>query len=524
MDTLDTPDTPDILNTLEVQDQNQETYNNISWLDKYRPSNLDDYYISKEQLDVVKTWIDDFRNNTEDAKPFLILYGTPGIGKTTLAYLILNFYDYEIIECNASDSRTKKNIRETLGQISKVTVCIDDDNNFKKLAIIMDEIDGLVGGESNSVQELIDIVTKDKDAKTSSNLCPVICTTNSIKDKKLQPLIKQGVVLNIDKPNQSNCRKLINKIATAENIVVPESIILDIITKSNGDYRQIILLLFEFYHNLKIVKVENNTSSNTSSNNTPSNNTSRTILTYEDNHNNFEIIKKICNICETPLDKINYLLTNNIDIDNICHICSDDSNLYYMNFYINIISILILLQNKYKVKNKDSLLLFYNLLYKLYDLIKEADLYNNSIFLEKKWELLEYFDIIGISIPLKMLHDQNLSNSNNSSNSSKYKYIINDFQLSHHTQYNFMRQEQSMIKKKLNIDYMQIFDIDLTNIYYNLKRFKHQNSEAIIISDSKTKKKKTNSSNSSNSSIIEKKFQIDKTYIKILSKIDELLA
>ena len=158
----------------------------------------------------------------------------------------------------------------------------------------------------------------------------------------------------------------------------------------------------------------------------------------------------------------------------------------------------IFFQSPYKVKNKDSLLLFYNLLYKLYDLLKEADLYNNSIFLEKKWELLEYFDIIGISIPLKILHDQNISNSNNSSNSnssnssnsnnssnSKYKYIINDFQLSHHTQYNFMRQEQSMIKKKINIDYMQIFDIDLTNIYYNLKRFKHQNSEAIIISDSK---------------------------------------
>ena len=512
-----------------LEDESLEIYHNISWLDKYRPTTLDDYYISKTQLDVVKTWIDDFRNNTEDAKPFLILYGTPGIGKTTLAYLIFNFYDYEIIECNASDSRTKKNIRETLGQISKVTVCIDDDDNFKKLAIIMDEIDGLVGGESNSVQELIDIVTKDKDAKTSSNLCPVICTTNSIKDKKLQPLIKQGVVLNIDKPNQTNCRKLINKIATVENIIVPESIILDIITKSNGDYRQIIMLLFEFYHNLKIVKVESNIISNTSSNNTPSNNTSsnntpsnntiRTILTYEDNHNNFEIIKKIGNICETPLDKISYLLTNNIDIENICHICSDDSNLYYMNFYINIISILILLQNKYKVKNKDSLLLFYNLLYKLYDLLKEADLYNNSIFLEKKWELLEYFDIIGISIPLKMLHVQNLSNSiSNSISNNKYKYIINDFQLSHHTQYNFMRQEQSMIKKKLNIDYMQIFDIDLTNIYYNLKRFKHQNSEAIIISDSKTKKKKTNSS------IIEKKFQIDKTYIKILSKIDELLA
>ena len=69
----------------------------------------------------------------------------PGIGKTTLAYLILEYYNYEIIECNASDTRTKKTIQETLGQISKVSVCLDDNDKFKKTAILMDEIDGLNG-------------------------------------------------------------------------------------------------------------------------------------------------------------------------------------------------------------------------------------------------------------------------------------------------------------------------------------------------------------------------------------------
>ena len=111
-----------------------ENNNDISWLEKYRPTNLSDYYITKQQLDVVKTWIKDFRNNTEDAKPFLILHGTTGVGKTTLAYLILKYYDYEIIECNASDTRTKKTIRESIGQISKVSVCIDEKNNFKQVS------------------------------------------------------------------------------------------------------------------------------------------------------------------------------------------------------------------------------------------------------------------------------------------------------------------------------------------------------------------------------------------------------
>ena len=70
--------------------------NTISWLEKYRTKCLSEYYIEKQQLDIVKTWIKDFRNNEDDAKPFLILHGTAGIGKTTLAYLILNYYNYEI--------------------------------------------------------------------------------------------------------------------------------------------------------------------------------------------------------------------------------------------------------------------------------------------------------------------------------------------------------------------------------------------------------------------------------------------
>ena len=33
----------------------------------------------------------------------------------------------------------------------------------------MDEIDGLNGGEYNSIQEIIDIITKDKDSKKQIN-------------------------------------------------------------------------------------------------------------------------------------------------------------------------------------------------------------------------------------------------------------------------------------------------------------------------------------------------------------------
>ena len=511
--------------------------NNISWLEKYRPKTLADYYISKKQLDVVKEWIKDFRNNTEDAKPFLILHGTAGIGKTTLAYLILEYYKYEIIECNASDTRTKKTIHETLGQISKVSVCMDDNDKFKETAIVMDEIDGLNGGEFNSVQELIDIVTKDKDTKTKKNICPVVCTCNSIKNKKLQLLMKYSVVLNINKPSNNDCKKLINKISSLENFIIPETIKEQIIEKAFGDYRQIVILLYEFYNTI-------NKNNNININNTikphpestiqppPTQtqteieieitqdlniNNSLQIYNYKDEEEHFTIIKKINNDCETPLEKINYILTNSTKIEDIETICSEDANIYYMNFYINVIPIIYELQLKKNNTSKEHLLLYYKKLYTIYELLKTADLLNNKIFIEKQWDLLEYFECIGIALPLQILHNMNIKNINNKNTQTLNKYLIPRFNIQHHSQYNFMRQEQSLIRNKINTDYTLSFETDIFSIYYHLKRFKYINKKEIEITIANKKKKKTLINNNN------QKYLINRLYDKIIEKLDELL-
>ena len=127
----------------------------LMWTEKYRPKTLTEYYMQKNQIDKVKEWLDDLNNNVDAApKPFLILYGSAGVGKTTLAHLILQKYGYEIIECNASDTRSKKQIRDMIGGISGVSVSVDNKNRFKKTAIIMDEIDGLNGATESSAHLL----------------------------------------------------------------------------------------------------------------------------------------------------------------------------------------------------------------------------------------------------------------------------------------------------------------------------------------------------------------------------------
>ncbi len=514
-----------------------ETINNTYWLEKYRPKQLSDYYMSKIQLNVVKEWIKDFRTNTEDAKPFLILHGSPGIGKTTLAYLILEHYNYEIIECNASDNRTKKTIYETLGQISKVSVCMDDNNNFKQTSIVMDEIDGLNGGEYNSIQEIIDIITKDKDNKKKINICPVICTCNSIKHKKLQLLMKYAVVLNINKPTNKDCLKLINKISIEEKFDITDTIKEQIIENAFGDYRQIILLLNDFYNkqlatyndknynetievdNNETIEVDNNETIKVYNNETIKVYNNETIKVYNNENDDDTInkvynsisLKTINNTCLTPLEKINYILTNSVETNVIETICSEDANIYYMNLYINVIPIIYDLQMKTTNKSKSQLLIYYKKLYTIYELLKTADLLNQKIFIDKHWELLDYFQSIGIVEPLQLLHTMNIKNI------SLNKYLISNFKLIHHSQYNFMRQEQTIIRKKINTDYTLSFENDLFSIYYYIKRFKHNNNETIEKILSYKKKRKTLIDNT------QQKYIIHRFYNKLVEKIDELL-
>ena len=285
------------------------------------------------------------------------------------------------------------------------------------------------------------------------------------------------------------------------------------------------MLLYEYHNSLSIIKpcelqvgIEANPESNPESNPEKSiilskSNKFTKFNDYEDDIEHFQNIKIINNICETPLEKINYILTNNTKLEDIQYVCSEDANIYYMNLYINIIPIIYELQLKKNNITKENLLVYYKKLYTIYELLKTADLLNNKIFIDKKWELLDYFECIGISIPLQILHNTNVKHILNKTN----KYLISKFNIQHHSQYNFMRQEQSLIRKKINTDYTLSFESNLFSIYYHIKRFKHINKQEIENMNNNKKKK----------SLIDKnneKFIINRLYDKIIEKIDILLS
>lgn len=82
------------------------------WVEKFRPKTVDGYVFRDEgQKKQILTWIKD------KSIPHLLLSGSPGIGKTTLAKLLLHeigIEDFDLLEINASRTNSVDDVRDLI--------------------------------------------------------------------------------------------------------------------------------------------------------------------------------------------------------------------------------------------------------------------------------------------------------------------------------------------------------------------------------------------------------------------------
>lgn len=82
------------------------------WVEKYRPKKIDGYVFRDDhQRKQIATWIKD------KSIPHLLLSGSAGIGKTTLAKILINeigIEDYDVLEINASRTNSVDDVRDKI--------------------------------------------------------------------------------------------------------------------------------------------------------------------------------------------------------------------------------------------------------------------------------------------------------------------------------------------------------------------------------------------------------------------------
>ena len=167
----------------------------------------------------------------------IYISGDTGVGKTHLVKQLLKSLNYDIVYYDASDIRNKTIVDNLANNnMSDRNVLSMFNKTHQRIAIVMDEVDGMNNGDKGGINNLIKLIRPKKTKKQKKEeytLNPIICISNNHVDKKIIELKKVCVCINIPKPTSNEIIDIIN---TIPNINLNIDTIANYV---NGDLRKL---------------------------------------------------------------------------------------------------------------------------------------------------------------------------------------------------------------------------------------------------------------------------------------------
>ncbi|MFQ5782296.1 MAG: AAA family ATPase [Nitrosopumilus sp.] len=195
------------------------------WSEKYRPQIISDMVGNEESRAAIMEWFAKWKKGT---KP-LLLVGPPGIGKTTMAFLVAKQFGYDMIGLNASDVRSKSRINEILTPVLA---------NVSVLGIPMifvDEVDGIHGrSDYGGAAALVEILKEPT--------VPIILAANDDASDKMKSIKKTVKTIYFKRIPPRLLRIYLENILKKENAKLSPGSLIKVIEKSHGDIRSMINL------------------------------------------------------------------------------------------------------------------------------------------------------------------------------------------------------------------------------------------------------------------------------------------
>ena len=191
---------------------------NSLWVESYRPDTLDGYVGNEHILEKVKIYIEN-----EDV-PHLLLYGQAGTGKTTLAKIITNQIDCDVMYINASDENNVDTVRDKIRGFASSM-------GFRKWKIIiLDESDYLTPNAQAALRNLMENFSKST---------RFILTCNYV-EKIIDPIQSRCQTFGITPPSKKEVAVRLKEILDIEGVSYEMSDLAILVNSGYPDIRRVL--------------------------------------------------------------------------------------------------------------------------------------------------------------------------------------------------------------------------------------------------------------------------------------------
>lgn len=199
---------------------------NLLWVEKYRPSNIDDCILPENLKEVFQSFVKD------NYVPNILLTGTAGVGKTTVAKAMLNECGFDSIMINGSMNGNIDTLRNEIRNFAS-TVSLSGTRKY----VILDEADYL---NPQSTQPALRNFMEE-----FSKNCGFILTCN-FKNRIIEPLHSRCSVIDFKIPSEAKpelAKQFLSRvkmILSEESIEFDTKVVCELIMKHFPDWRRVL--------------------------------------------------------------------------------------------------------------------------------------------------------------------------------------------------------------------------------------------------------------------------------------------